>query len=214
MSSELGDVYVGPDIGVRSERRNHNHPWDETYQAYPFQQSAYDFWEYDARREMGDAQPYNNNRHVPGSMQADEYQDINAWDGGRKNAYFFSQEKDHSFKNLGTRDQVRADNNESHHHATGGKGHRTNTKTWPSTKNYCGDLPAIHGPYEEQCYDIDELIAGYNCTKFMPSNEPSGVYHQEVSEEESSSNLWSEIKEILLIAGIITITAFIIMLLF
>lgn len=74
-------------------------------------------------------------------------------------------------------------------------------------------LPAVNGHPPKTCYNTDELISGYSCVKFMPDYKKPVVatYHQE--ELPSPSNIWDDIQDILIIAGVIVIVAILIMIL-
>lgn len=183
-NSDLDNVYNAPDLFVRTPRRNQSYPWDEHYRPSPYQQSAYDFWEEDIRRKAGNVHPYNNERHQPGSMEADDYNDMNDWLGGDRQPYFFSQEYtdadtdeeeegDSTFPFLGTDpDQsaycrkLPAVDRRNAVPVTGGEGLRP-CASIQSHGAYAGagDLGAIHSPYYRRTPSADEIrTGGYNCS--------------------------------------------------
>ena len=185
-SSDLATVFNAPDLFVRTARRNQSFPWDENYRPYPYQQSAYDFWEDDLRRQTGNVHPYNNNRHKPGTMESDDYHDMNAWMGGKPNAYFYSQEglpedeeMDHTFIHLG--DNPLKTDTKNAAPTTGGEGWRGTASIYPK-QAYCSaeQLGAIASPYEREVSSPDTIrTGGYNCSSglfgrsYKPQAQPS-----------------------------------------
>lgn len=201
--NSLDQVFSSPNLYVQMPERNNSYPWDDNYQPTPHQQSAYDFWEYDSRRQAGAPGVYNNNRHNPGDMQASTYTDVNGEDSGYVSSYFMYQESMGANHN---------DASQPAHsgHVAGGEGRRSSQSPNGGAKNYCGPSQLTANPYsrgQSYCPTLDQIIAPSDVNFMGSLDGVSPCYNQETVyfHQEDSSNWWDETQDVLAVTGVVVI---------